>query len=154
MVVALIVGGAVLGTFTALRLRHGRRTKKQLEQHAITVEELHRLLDRHEDVLLYDVRLPLDMLTDAEIIPGAHRISPKEVLENPTLIPRDKDAVVYCTCPGEESSKEVLHRALQLGYVKVRFLKGGLAAWKKKGYTVEPYERPFHLDTASTGSPR
>jgi len=35
-------------------------------------------------------------------------------------------------------------------FLRIKFLKGGLAAWKAKGYPVEPYnEQPFHLDTAT-----
>ena len=29
------------------------------------------------------------------------------------------------------------------------FLKGGLAAWKAKGYPVVPYDKTFHLDTGT-----
>ena len=150
MIATLFIAGVILGTSVALWIRHRNRTRKQLEQHSITAEDLHKLLDTRKDVLLFDMRLPLDVLTDAEIIPGAQRISPKEVVENPLLIPPDKDTVVYCTCPGGESSKEVLHRALKMGYLRVRLLKGGLAAWKEKGYAVQPYENPFRLDTPAT----
>lgn len=125
------------------------RDRRELEQHSITPEALHELLASHHDVLLYDVRLPLDVLTDSEIIPGAKRVAPKEIIEDPSLIPREKDAVVYCTCPGDESSRTVLHRALALKFFRVKFLKGGLAAWKAKGYPVEPYNKPFRLDTSA-----
>jgi rhodanese-related sulfurtransferase len=124
-----------------------RRDHRELEEHSITPEALHALLDSRKDVLLYDVRLPLDLLTDSEIIPGAKRVAPKEIIEDPSLIPRERDAVVYCTCPGDESSRNVLHRALALKFFRVKFLKGGLEAWKAKGYPVEPYTKPFHLDT-------
>src|ERR1700759_298252 len=77
------------------------RDRHQLEEHSITPEALHTLLASKQDVLLYDVRQPLDVLIDAEIIPGAKRLSPKEVLDNPSLIPRDQDTVLYCTCPGD-----------------------------------------------------
>jgi rhodanese-related sulfurtransferase len=30
-------------------------------------------------------------------------------------------------------------RALALNFMKVRFLRGGLTAWKQKGYPVVPY---------------
>jgi 3-mercaptopyruvate sulfurtransferase SseA len=35
-----------------------------------------------------------------------------------------------------------------LQITRVKFLKGGLAAWKAKGYPVERYDKSFHLDTA------
>jgi len=57
------------------------------------------LLAANREVLLFDVRQPLDLLASYEIIPGAKRILPREVLENPSLIPREKDSIVYCTCP-------------------------------------------------------
>jgi rhodanese-related sulfurtransferase len=125
------------------------RDRHQLEQHSITPEGLHTLLASDPDVLLYDVRQPLDVLIDAEIIPGAKRLSPKEVRANPSLIPRDKDTVVYCTCPGDKTSRAVLHQALALRFFRVKFLKGGLEAWKAVGYPVAPYEKSFHLDTGT-----
>ena len=123
-----------------------RRDRRELEQHSITPEALHALLASHQDVLLYDVRLPLDLLTDSEIIPGAKRLAPKEIIENPSLIPKDKDLIVYCTCPGDESSRNVLNRALALKFFRVKFLRGGLEAWKAKGFPVEPYNGTFQLD--------
>jgi rhodanese-related sulfurtransferase len=68
------------------------------------------------------------------------------VLERPTLIPKEKDAVVYCTCPSDKTSRAVLRRAFTLGFFRIKFLKGGLAAWKAKGYPVEPYKEVFHLN--------
>jgi len=127
-----------------------KRTRGEhiLEQQSITPEALHTLLASNQEILLLDVRQPLDLLADAEIIPGAKRIPPKEVLENPSLIPREKDAVAYCTCPGDKTSRAIIRRAHALHFDRVKFLKGGLAAWKAKGYPVEPYLESFHLDTA------
>ena len=129
-----------------------RRTKGQddLEKYTITPEALYRLFVSNKQVLLFDVRQPLDLLTNSEIIPGAKRIPPKDLRENPELIPKEEDSVVYCTCPGDKTSREILHQARALNFSRVKFLKGGLAAWKAKGYPVEPYTEPFHLDTATS----
>lgn len=123
------------------------RDRRELDLHSITPEALHTLMSSNQALLILDVRLPLDLLTDAEIVPGATRIAPQEVLQNPSLIPRDKDAVVYCTCPGDKTSLRILKQALAIGFSRVKFLKGGLAGWKAKGYPVMPYNKPFHLDT-------
>ncbi|HZD49652.1 MAG TPA: rhodanese-like domain-containing protein, partial [Silvibacterium sp.] len=56
------------------------------------------------------------------------------------------DLIVYCTCPGDESSRNVLNRALALKFFRVKFLRGGLEAWKAKGFPVEPYNEAFQLD--------
>ena len=123
------------------------RNREDVEHHSITPEELHALRGSNQDVLVYDVRQPLDVLAHAEIIPGAKRVFPKEIMENPSIIPKDKDLVVYCTCPGDKTSREVWQKANALHFERVRFLKGGLEAWKAKGYVVEPYRESFHLDT-------
>jgi rhodanese-related sulfurtransferase len=120
-----------------------------MEQHSITPEGLHTLLDANKEVLLFDVRQPLDLLASYEIIPGAKRIPPRDVLENPSLIPKEKDSVVYCTCPSDKTSLAVLHRALSMHFLRIKFLKGGLEAWKAKGYPVEPYNELIHLDIAT-----
>lgn len=143
-----IVGAGVLLLLLVLWVRR-HRNKDPLRDHRITAEELHDLIDSHCEVLVLDVRQPLDLLANLEIIPGAKRIPPKEVLENPALIPRDKDSVVYCTCPSDKTSREILHHALSLRFSRIKFLIGGLAAWKAKGYPVEQYTETFHLDTAT-----
>jgi len=121
------------------------RNQREMERHSTTAEELHSLLASNGEVLLFDVRQPLDLLAYPEIIPGARRIPPSEVLENPSLIPREKETVVYCTCPSDKTSRTILRRALALQFFRIKFLKGGLAAWKANGYPVERYQEVFHL---------
>jgi rhodanese-related sulfurtransferase len=125
------------------------RGRLQLERYSITPEALHALLAEKRDVLLYDVREPLDVLTASEIIPGSRRVAPKEIQENDDLIPKDRAIVAYCTCASDRASLEISRRALARNFFNVKFLKGGLAAWKEKGYPVEPYRESFHLDTAT-----
>src|ERR1700739_4895696 len=76
-----------------------RNADRDLESHSITPEALHALMNTRPGILLFDVRRPLDLLIDLEIIPGSTRITPNDVLQNASLIPKDKDAVFYCTCP-------------------------------------------------------
>jgi hypothetical protein len=91
-----------------------KRDRQEIEQHSITPDALNALLQSKQEVLLYDVRQPLDLLADSEIILGAKRIPPRAVLENPSLIPKEKDIVVYCTCPSDETSRRILQRALAM----------------------------------------
>src|SRR3954468_3400622 len=145
-----IITIAMLGVLAFL---WSRRTKDRddLERHSITAEALHSLLESKQELLIFDVRQPLDLLAYPEIIPSAQRIQPDEVLAKPSLIPKDKDSVVYCTCPSDKTSREVLRRALALrSFRGVKFLKGGLEAWKMKGYPVEPYKESFHLYTVTS----
>jgi rhodanese-related sulfurtransferase len=130
-----------------------KRVQREMERHSTTAEELHSMLASNREMLLFDVRQPLDLLAYPEIIPGARRIPPSEVLENPSLIPREKDTVVYCTCPSDKTSRIVLRRALALQFFRIKFLKGGLAAWKANGYPVERYQEVFHLYAPSAARP-
>jgi rhodanese-related sulfurtransferase len=142
----------VISLTTILWKKRSRDQLRTMEQHAIAPEELYSLLGSHQDVSLFDVRQPLDLLAHSEIIPGARRIPPGDLLAAPglipkDLIPKDKEAIVYCTCPGDKTSRAILHRALDLQFFKIKFLKGGFEAWKAKGYPVEPYREVFHLYT-------
>ncbi|WP_035350449.1 rhodanese-like domain-containing protein [Edaphobacter aggregans] len=123
------------------------KKRRELFQHCIEPDELHELLEPEPKVMVFDVRQPLDVLAYSEIIPGAKRIAPKEVLKNPAVIPKEQDVVIYCTCPGEKTSWEILRRAKNLQYTRIKLLHGGLAAWKAKGYAVERYMDSFRLDT-------
>ena len=148
MAFALIaVAAAVLCLATVIWIKHTRNLHAL--EHSISAEALHTLLASNPEILILDVRQPLDLLADSEIIPGAKRIPPREILENPSIIPSDKDSVAYCTCPGDKTARVIIRRAHALHFDRVKFLNGGLAAWKAQGYPVEPYLESFHLDTAS-----
>jgi len=142
IVVAICV--FAVGVLIVFRLKH-TGDQREMERHSITAEGLHTLLATNREVLLFDVRQPLDLLANSEIIPGAKRIPPQEVIENPSLIPKEKDSIVYCTCPSDKTSRVILRRALALHFLRIKFLKGGLAAWKASGYPVEAYTASFRL---------
>jgi rhodanese-related sulfurtransferase len=142
---ALVAIGILI--FVVVRVKRSRE-KRELEQYFIDPDALHRILSSNQTVLVLDVRQPLDLLAYSEMIPGAKRVPPKDVIANPSLIPKEVDTVIYCTCNSESTSRDILQRALALNFSKVRLLRGGLAAWKEKGYSVVPYEEAFHLDTA------
>lgn len=143
VIVAVICAVALL---TAILIKRNR-DRDELEQHSITPEDLHTLLASNRNVALFDVRLPLDLLGNSLLIPGAKWLAPEDVIANPSLIPKDQNSVVYCTCPSEETSRAVLHRALDMGFERIKFLKGGLEGWKSRGFPVEPYDKPFHLSS-------
>jgi rhodanese-related sulfurtransferase len=147
-----IIAIAIWGLLAVIWIRR-IKARRAFERLSITPEALHDLIVAHHDVLILDVRQPLDLLTDSEIIEGALRIAPQDATENPSLIPIDKELVVYCTCPSDKTSSAIAARAQvlapQVDASKVKFLKGGLAAWKAKGYPVVPYDKTFHLDTGT-----
>jgi rhodanese-related sulfurtransferase len=122
--------------------------RRQLERHTITPEALHVFWESNRDVLVVDVRQPLDLLGDSVIIPGATWIAPEQVIDDPSLLPSGRELIVYCKCPNEKISRAVLQRALAMGFSRIKLLKGGLDGWRARGYPVEAYVKPFHLDSS------
>ena len=134
----------------AVVLTKRTRDHRELERHSIAPEALHALMTSEQAVLVFDVRQPLDLLGDSVIIPGARWLAPEEVRTNPSLLPKESDLVVYCTCPSEKTSRIILRRALSMGFSRIKFLKGGLDGWRANGFPVEPYKKPFHLNSDKT----
>jgi rhodanese-related sulfurtransferase len=140
----LLLVAAVAATY--FYARH-QRAVSETAAYSISAEQLRSILDSSSPVYVLDVRHPLDLLADPHIIPGSVRIAPKDVIANPDLVPYDRDVVFYCTCPSDDTARESLHKARATNHQRVKFLRGGLAAWKSLGAPVETYDTAFHLDT-------
>ena len=153
MNLALTVVAIVIWGWLAVIWIRRIKARREFEGISITPEALHELMVTKHDIVILDVRQPLDLLADSEIIEGARRISPEDATTDPSLIPTDKELVVYCTCPSDKTSRSIALKAHELApqvdINRVKFLKGGLAAWKAKGYPVVPYDKTFHLDTGT-----
>lgn len=132
----------------ASMLIHRVEDRREFERHTITPEALHALMTTEHEVFVVDVRQPLDLLADSEIIPGAIWISPQQLIDDPSLLPRGRDLIVYCTCPSDRTSRIVLHRALAMGFSRIKLLRGGLDGWRANGYPVEQYVKPFRLNSS------
>jgi rhodanese-related sulfurtransferase len=132
-----------------LVVKKRERRAAELEQHTITPEQLSKALAQRPGLPVFDLRERLDVQADSEIIPGATRISLYKVLENPWLIPKEQEAIIYCKCSKDEINIVILERLLAVGFFKVRFLKGGFDAWKAGGFKVDCYPSSFRLDLAS-----
>jgi rhodanese-related sulfurtransferase len=146
LAISIICAAVLLAVVPAKRMRD----RREMERHTITPESLQALLASNQDVLVFDVRQPLDLLGDSVIIPGAQWLAPDEVRANLSLLPKERDLIVYCTCPSDKTSRIVLRRALAMGFLRIKFLKGGLDGWRASGFPVEPYEKPFHLNSDRT----
>jgi rhodanese-related sulfurtransferase len=153
MNLALTITAIVIWGWLAVIWVRRIKQRRAFERLSITPDALHALILANHELAILDVRQPLDLLTDSEIIEGAIRLSPQDATDNPGLIPTDKELVVYCTCPSDKTSRSIALKAQSLApnidVSRVKFLKGGLAAWKAKGYPVVPYDKTFHLDTGT-----
>jgi rhodanese-related sulfurtransferase len=136
LVLLLIVGILVY------RYIQRRRFRKELRGLRLEPAQLLAMIDDAsrgglEMPCIIDLRHPLDVLTDPLVLPGALRIGPDELKKSRDIIPRDRDIVLYCTCPSEETSAKVAMELRRMGVRRVRPLRGGLQGWKDAGYPLE-----------------
>jgi rhodanese-related sulfurtransferase len=132
VVVAALLCVFVIAMVTTVR----RRAKRYLEANSIEPDELHALLNKGE-VLLFDVRQPLDVLAYPEIIPGAIRIPPKDAAELSASYSRDEEAVLYCTGADDKTGVMVLGKVRALKFTRVKLLRGAPWEWRP------PWSRPL-----------
>jgi membrane protein DedA with SNARE-associated domain/rhodanese-related sulfurtransferase len=133
----LILG--ILG-FLAVRLYRRRAFLRKLVRSRLEPEELKKLLDAGDPVYIVDLRHPLELLPDPFTLPGAVHFSPDALTARQSEIPRDRDVVLYCTCPSEATSAKVAMTLHKLGIDRVRPLRGGFDEWKRLGFPMDPIQ--------------
>jgi membrane protein DedA with SNARE-associated domain/rhodanese-related sulfurtransferase len=70
-------------------------------------------------------------------IPGALALDPHSPEQIDGAL-RAHDMVIYCICPDSATAVEVTQRMRSNGYTRIRALRGGLDAWQRRGFPVEP----------------
>ena len=99
---------------------------------------------------IIDLRHPLDYLPDPRVLPGAVRVSPAELTAHQAMIPRNRDVILYCTCPSEETSAKVALQLHKFGISRVRPLRGGFEGWRAAGYPLVDYVAPPEAERLTT----
>ena len=105
----------------------------------MSVQELKAALDRGERPFVVDLRHRLEFLVNPRTVSTAVRISPDELPLRHAEIPRDREVVLYCTCPSEATSAKVAMDLKKIGIIRVRPLMGGLQAWENEGYPLDEF---------------
>ena len=133
-----VVAGLVL-LYLGYKHYQRQRLLKELRTARITVDELHQKLETGEHPIILDLRSRAELTRDPSLIRGARHMTMDELKLGLGEIPRDRDIILYCSCPNEISSARMalfLHRN---GILRVRPLLGGLEAWSERNYPVEPH---------------
>ena len=134
MLVILLLG---LAGFVGYKFYHRQKFLRHLRMAKISVDELKRRLDAGESISVVDVRHPLALDLDPESIPGAINFTLEDIEHRHHEIPRDRDIVLYCSCPNEVSSARTAFLLKKKGIHRVRPLEGGLDAWRERQFPVE-----------------
>jgi membrane protein DedA with SNARE-associated domain/rhodanese-related sulfurtransferase len=138
------VGGAVavvllvlLASYIAYRWWERRRFLAALDMARISVDELRGQMDSGATPVIVDVRSSTAQTLELRRIPGALHLPAQDVARHLGELPRDREIILYCTCPNEASAAKAARLLMNGGFQRVRPLKGGLEAWIEAGYAVE-----------------
>ena len=135
-----IIGGGLAG-FVGYKFFRRQKFLRDLRMAKITVDELKQRMDAGDLITVVDVRHPLALELDPDTIPGALNFLMEEIEHRHHEIPRDRDIILYCSCPNEVSSARTAFLLKKKGVHRVRPLEGGLDAWRERKFPVEQRER-------------
>lgn len=93
--VVVLVGS--LGAYLSWKFIQRHRFLHRLRMARISPKELMDKLTAGEEVLIVDLRQPLDVNAFPQMIPGALRMATDELEVRHQEIPRNRDIVLYCS---------------------------------------------------------
>ncbi len=133
----LIFLGGVIIAYIIYRYMRRQRILRDLNIPKISADDLRRMLDNNEDVMIVDLRSSLDIAASPYAIPGAIQMSMEQLKDRLQEIPKDKEIVLYCACPNEATSATAALLLQKNGITKARPLAGGVEAWHRNNLPVE-----------------
>jgi len=134
---AVLLVGALVAAYIAFKWWERHRFYAMLRMARISVDELYRLMDAGETPLIVDVRSSIARTLEPRHIPGAVHLPLQGFEGHIRELPRDREIILYCSCPNEASAAQVAKLLMNSGFVRVRPLLGGLEAWIAAGHPVE-----------------
>ena len=125
-----------LGLYLSVKWWQRKIFIRQLHMDRITVDQLIELVDGGRDPLILDVR-PAEVRNQEGMIPGALPAHPADAGVALQGYSRERDVVVYCSCPNEASAAVACLHLRRAGFHKIRPLLGGTDAWVKAGRPLQ-----------------
>ncbi|MBW4027204.1 MAG: hypothetical protein HIU93_07340 [Acidobacteria bacterium] len=122
--------------FLLYRIVKQRAFLREIKMARLEPAELKVMMESGRKLYIIDLRHPLDYLPDPRTIPGAVLYSPDRLMESSGEIPRDRDVVLFCTCPSEATAAKMALALRKHGIYRVRPLRGGFDEWKKLGFPL------------------
>jgi membrane protein DedA with SNARE-associated domain/rhodanese-related sulfurtransferase len=134
---ALSLAAAVAALYVGFKYWQRQRLLRELRTARITVAELRQKLDAGENPVILDLRSRAALEQDPAIIRGAVHVVLEDLDKRHHEFPRDRDIIVYCSCPNEVTSARVALLLQRKGFTRVRPLLGGIDAWRQQNHPVE-----------------
>ncbi len=147
--VAMVLG---LMAYKFLKQRQFLTSVRELRLEPDELLQMIQTADRQGNIppFIIDLRHPLDYLPDPRVLPHTVRVSPADLTAHQSLLPRDRDVILYCTCPSEETSAKVALQLHKFGIQRVRPLRGGFEVWRDLGYPLHDYTPPPEAQELAT----
>ncbi len=127
----------VLGAYIVYKWLERLRFYRTLRMARINVTDLYELIQAGAQPSIIDVRSSTARALEPRWIPGAIHVPLEAVGVHVNHLPKDREVILYCTCPSEASAARVARILMKHGFKRVRPLSGGLDAWIQAGYHVE-----------------
>jgi membrane protein DedA with SNARE-associated domain/rhodanese-related sulfurtransferase len=132
---AAMLIGALLAAYVLYKAWQRWRLARFVAASRITVDELASMLDQATPPHVVDVGSKLAH-GHRPHIPGAMLLDLDEIDKRADEFPDDRDIVLYCACPNEESARRAAQILLSRGFKRARPLVGGIDAWIASGRAV------------------
>jgi rhodanese-related sulfurtransferase len=117
----------------------------------VTVDELHQKITAGENPVILDLRSSSEVERNPLLIRGARHMTLDEVQARLQEIPRDRDIILYCSCPNEATAARLALLLHRKGIQRVRPLLGGFDAWRERDYPTDQRDVPVAMPSR-TGS--
>lgn len=137
---ALMLLLGLVALYLAYKYWRRRLVLRELRMARITAAELREKQAAGENLVILDLRSSAEYARDPDLILGARHVGVSEVEKRYQEIPRDRDVIVYCSCPNEVTAARVALLLRRKGFTRVRPLLGGIDAWRENDYPLQ--ERP------------
>jgi len=136
-VIDVLLAAALI--YLAFRLQQRRRERRRFEEAASRADPL--AVDgagrRIAPPKVLDARPQALSLEAPRRIPGALALDPHSPEQIDGAL-RAHDTVIYCICPDSATAVDITRHMRHKGYTRIRALRGGLDAWQRRGFPVEP----------------
>ena len=94
---AIAIAVGAIGLYLGIKITRRQLFLRRLRIARIAPEELAARLGAGEPVVVVDLRHDFDVQAEPRMIPGAVRLTPAELEQGKVAIPRDREAVLYCS---------------------------------------------------------
>lgn len=138
---ALVVVVIFLAAYVAYKYWQRRRLLAELRMAKISVDDLGKMLDAGENPFILDIRSVIELEQDPAIIRGAIHVNMEDLEKRHHEFPRDREIIIYCDCPNEESSSKTALILRRKGFTRLRPLLGGIEAWRKGKHPMDVWTK-------------